>query len=176
MEFAQTLISVLVGAGIGAFGSFWISRVERDDLARAHLRQALGAYSADLTLVVARLREMPDVDGVTRTQRAFDLLRGEKATWVSEQRAVVSLLGPDWRYPIERLVRSTSELRLMDLPEPLSAAITAAEDYTEALSERRTPELLAGWPDVQRCVETASQSALKTPSAIARLTGRARIR
>jgi hypothetical protein len=160
VEFEQTLIATVVGVAFGFLGSYLISWRERSRALHDQLRRAIAAYIADMTTAVARLRELPPAVEPGPLDRALDQLRGEQASWAATQRGLLETLGPEWRTPIEDVIRSGAELRTFQLPGEMTRAMDHADQYMLALMKDRTPALHAEWSEIHAELAGASKETL----------------
>ncbi|SRR5581483_590112 len=146
---------VILGGALGFSGSFFVSRYERKQVSREQKRRILARYQAQAAIVVARLRELPPAAPVGPVGRAIDHLRGEQATWLATQRGMIRALGEHWRDPIEALMATGAELRLLDPSDQTLHTIDDVEDYVLRLSTDRTDALRAEWSGLHQSLELA---------------------
>jgi hypothetical protein len=103
-------------------------------------------YLGALYQSVGELRELPPNREPNALDRGVRMLQGEHGAWVARRRAEYRLSGDRYRQLAGQLASAVAQLHALPLPPDLEAAVTAANEYVEKLSEQRAPELIAQWP------------------------------
>lgn len=136
----------LSGTGLGYVGAVRISRRDRAAALLAQIRSAAAVYLGALYQSVGELHELPPNRDPNALDRGIRRLQGEQGAWVAQRRAEYRLSGDRYRQLAGQLASAAAQLHALPLPPDLDAAVAAANEYVEKLSEQRTPELIAQWP------------------------------
>jgi hypothetical protein len=114
----------------------------------------------DLSATLRRVRGQ----SVSRDQIAADphavgvgKLQGEQGAWTARRRAEYRLSGDRYRQLAGQLASAAAQLHVLPMPPDLDAAVAAANQYVEKLSDQRTPELIAQWPAVRALLLAATK-------------------
>lgn len=151
----QEWLVALIGAGgalggsaLGLRGALRISREEREQATHDRIREAFGGYLAALYPSVAELRELPALRKPDLITKVINAWRGKEATWIAQRKAERRVLGDNYRQVAYQLAGATARLQVLPLDHELREVLKAATDYIERLSETRSPELKAEWPQI----------------------------
>jgi hypothetical protein len=161
MDYLGALAAVTLGAILGFLGSYLVSRLERVAAGKEEVRRLLGSYQADVAVAVARMREIPNVGEPNALSKVVDEIRGPVATWADTQKQLLRILGPDWRAPIERVIRTGAQLKLFGISTGLENAIQDVEDYLIRLGESRQQTVLDEWPSIHSVLDRECHNELK---------------
>jgi hypothetical protein len=147
-----------LGAGLGYLGTRRISRVERETSLRGEKRRAYAAYLGALYPVVSELRDMPAARRLRFYERWLDQLRGEAATWTLTRRHLRRTVGDRPGALADRLAYAVAQLQVLPLPQEVSEAVAAANNYIERLAEDRSSEVIGQWPELHKRLLAAADS------------------
>ena len=160
-EWVTSLIVVggtLAGTGLGYRGALAINRRDHASALRDRMRSAFAEYLGSLYVSVAELRDVPANKPPTWLDRAVDKMRGEQATWIARRRAEYRLAGDRYRELPAQLGAATAQLQVLPLPPDVRAAVDAANNYIERLSQDRSPQRKAEWSEVHARLMDAAQT------------------
>lgn len=153
----MAVLGTLAGAAVGVAGALRISRHARRDALNDRMRDAFGIYLGALYPAVAELRDLPDVDGLPKLDRAFNWLRGERATFIASRRNERQIFGDGLRDRAHRVGIAVADLQVLPLPKPVRDAVDRANNYLERLGRRRTPEIKAEWSEIHKQLMAAAE-------------------
>lgn len=157
MEEAIAVVGTLAGASIGVCGALLVSRRERSYALNTRMRDAFGVYLGALYPVVSTLRELPDVDGIPRSTKVINHLRGERATYVVTRERERAIFGDSLRLEQRGVSIPVADLQVLPLPDEARAAVDKSLDYVQRFAERRTPELKAEWSGIHSELTAAAE-------------------
>ena len=172
-EWVTSLIVVggtLAGTGLGYRGALAINRRDHASALRDRMSSALAEYLGILYASVAELRDLPANKPPNWLDQAINKIRGEHATWLVHRHAEYRLAGNRYRELPARLGAAIAQLQVLPLPPDVRAAVDAANNYIERLSQDRSPELKAEWSDVYARLMDAAQmlgvEAIRQPAKL----------
>jgi hypothetical protein len=154
---AIAIAGTLAGATLGVGGGLLISRRERRNSVDDRMRDAFGVYLGAVYPAVSELRELPDVNGLSKVDEAYNRLRGDKATFITTRRRERQIFGDGLRDRAHRIAIAVADLQVLPLPQPVRDAVDVANDYLERLGQRRTPELKDEWGRVHEQLMAAAE-------------------
>lgn len=137
------------GAVLGYVGAASISRRDRAVALKGQVRAAAAVYLGALYQTVGELRELPPNKPPNALDRGVRKLQGEQGAWIAQRRAEYRLSGDRYRQLAGQLASAAAQLQVLPLPPDREAAVFSANEYVEELSEQRTPELKARWPEIR---------------------------
>jgi hypothetical protein len=139
-----------IGAAfVGFGGSLYVSQRQRKDADRSERRRAFVAYLTALYPIVAELQDMPNADDRPLPDPARWLLSRLPNAEARDYLRVRAVVGTR---PLEAgaaLGAAFAMLQVVELPPHVRETVNDANEYVRELGERRTPELLARWPDLR---------------------------
>jgi hypothetical protein len=156
--FSQTVVSLSVGAVIGTvvghFSSLRLQRRDHQKAAAIERRRALARFLGRLTIVVARLDEMPDyVPSILDRALAALVEKSEwlkVREWVVTQRQMRNALGDRFHEPLDSLMEAYADLLLIPLDEVVKRRVDECVEYVRLLGASRKPAVRERWPVVYR--------------------------
>lgn len=126
------------------------------------MRDSFGVFLGAIYPAVAELRELPDVNGLPAVDKAYNKIRGERATYVAGRRRERQIFGDGLRDRSHRVAIAVADLQVLPLPQQARDAVDASLNYLERLSERRTAALKAEWSTVHADLARAAE-LLRSP-------------
>jgi hypothetical protein len=151
------ICGTLSGTGLGYVGAVRISRRDRAAALRGQIRSAAAVYLGALYQSVGELRDLPPKKTPNALDRGVSKLQGEQGACIARRRAEYRLSGDRYRQLAGQLASAAAQLHVLPLPPDLDAAVAAANEHVEKLSDRRTPELIAEWPAVRASLLAATK-------------------
>jgi hypothetical protein len=138
----------LLGAWVGFRGALEVSRERRDEDRWRERRQTLANYVGLSYYVVGLFRGMPPNPPKGMVAELIESLGGEAATWVREQRGIRKTFGDHFGQAQLQLTTAVAQVQLLKLSPQVREAVDRTNTYLLRLTEERSDEVKAEWPEI----------------------------
>jgi hypothetical protein len=165
---ASTIGGAVTGAVIALKGARGLSRDERQAYERAETVRVYRLFVEEMTKMIIAMARLPRVAPSNIMEEAasglLNLLRGEERTQMAHRRRIRESYGDRYYDLGDRIVATSSNLRLREMPSSARAAIDDALDYMRQVTQTMMgpvtegpAPLCAEWDDVSSRLFAAGQ-------------------